>query len=187
MLSRTAFLLFCLLAGWAPAFAQDAAVPAAPAASGEAADLGGAEFAMAELSPDSARRSFDAYAEIQQKFSDSAFEDYDSLEDFVLRAPEGKDLEAVIKTHGFAGVAAWLPIINSVEFTLGALTDNQEQDVRAQIDEVKADTTLEADEKARIVASLEAAIPSENNRKVMTEMMADPAYAEKLKGFKSEE
>ena len=57
----------------------------------------------------------------------------------------------------------------------------------AQIAEVKADATLEAAEKARIVASLEAAIPSDNNRKVVTDMMADPAYAQKLKSFSSEE
>ena len=60
-------------------------------------------------------------------------------------------------------------------------------ELEQKIEEVKADATLEADEKARIVESLEAAIPSDNNRKVMTEMMADPAYAEKLKSFTSEE
>lgn len=183
MLSRTAFVLFCLFTSFGPAAAQEPA----PAAAGEVMDLGGAEFAMAELTPDSARRAFDAYSEIQAKFSDAAFEEYDSLEDFVLRAPQGKDLDAVIRTHGFAGVAAWIPIINSVEFTLGALTDNQEQDVRAQIAEVKADDTLESDEKARIVESLEAAIPSANNAKVMADLLADPAYAEKLKNFSSEE
>jgi hypothetical protein len=171
MLLRILLVVFCLAGAVAPAFAQEPAP----------------EFAMAELTPETARRAFDAYLIIEAKFADAAFEEYDSLEDFVLRAPEGKELDAAIRAQGFAGVEAWLPIINSVEFTLGALTDNQEQAVLAQIEEVKADATLEADEKARIVASLEAAIPSDNNRKVLTEMMADPAYAEKLKSFTSEE
>ena len=183
MFSRTAFVLFCLFAPLAPVAAQEAP----PMAGDAVVDLGGAEFAMAELSADTARRAFDAYAEIEAKFSDEAFEDYDSLEDFVLRAPQGKALDAVIQSHGFTGVAAWIPVINAVEFTLGALTDNQEQDVRAQIAEVKADDSLESDEKARIVESLEAAIPSDNNAKVMTDMLADAAYAEKLKNFSIEE
>ncbi len=171
MLLRILLVLFCLSGAHAPAGSQEPAP----------------EFAMAELTPESARRAFDAYLSIESTFADAAFEEYDSLEDFVLRAPEGKELEAAIRAQGFAGVDAWLPVINSVEFTLGALTDNQEQAVLAQIEEVKADATLEAEEKARIVESLEAAIPSDNNRTVMTDMMADPAYAEKLKGFTSEE
>ena len=171
MLLRIAFVLFCLAGAVAPCWAQEAEP----------------EFAMAELTPETARRAFDAYLIIEAKFADAAFEDYDSLENFVLQAPEGKELEAAIRAQGFAGVEAWLPIINSVEFTLGALTDNQEQDVLAQIAEVKADATLEVAEKARIVASLEAAIPSDNNRKVVTDMMADPAYAQKLKSFSSED
>jgi hypothetical protein len=140
-----------------------------------------------ELTADSARRAFDAYLQVQEKFSDAAFEEYDSLDDFVKRAPEGKDFEAMIRTHGFADVPDWINFINALEFTLASFNDNQESDLRAQIAEVKADATVSAEDKARIVESLEAAIPSANNRQVVEEMMKDPAYAEKLKGFTSEE
>jgi hypothetical protein len=41
--------------------------------------------------------------------------------------------------------------------------------------------------KDKMVKALQALIPSENNRKVIEELMADPAYDEKLKKLDIEE
>ena len=41
--------------------------------------------------------------------------------------------------------------------------------------------------KDRIVASLNALIPSENNRKIVQELIDNPAYTEKLKALETEE
>ena len=146
-----------------------------------------AEFAMADLTVESARNAFDAYSEIQQKFSDAAFEDYDSLEDFVKRAPQGKDFEAVIKAHGFADVSHWLPVINAVEFTITAIVDDQKSTIDQQIAEVSADASIAEDEKQKIIKSLNDSLPSENNQQVIGELMKDPAYAEKFKAYTNEE
>jgi hypothetical protein len=184
------FAFITLLAAMAGmALAQDAAAPAAPPAgvAAEAADQGVESFRLAELDPQSARKAFDAFLAVQQSFADAAFEEYDSLEDFVARSPQGKDFEDVLRAHGFENIGTWLPVINAVEFTLGSLGDNQEPDIRQQIEEVKADTSLGEEERQRIVQSLEAIIPSANNRRIIEEMMKDPAYAEKLKGFITEE
>lgn len=171
-------LFMGLLLSPLPAHAQEAGAPAPDA---------GETFQVLELTPDQARKAFDAYLVLHEKFNDAAFEDYDSLADFVARAPEGKDFEAVVKSSGFASVDAWLPVINALEFTIGAMNDNQTQAVEKQIEEVTADASLSAQDKARMVAMLKATVPSENNRKVLEGMLADPAYAEKLKAFMSED
>ena len=146
-----------------------------------------ADYALAELTVETARNAFDAYGEIQQKFADAAFEDYDSLEDFVKRAPQGKDFEAVIKAHGFADVNHWLPVINAVEFTITALVDDQKTMIDQQIAEVSADGSISEEEKRKIIKSLNDSLPSANNQQVIAELMKDPAYAERFKAYTNEE
>ena len=88
MLLRILLVVFCLAGAVAPAFAQEPEP----------------EFAMAELTPETARRAFDAYLIIEAKFAGAAFEEYDSLEDFVLRAPEGRTMVSTSST-GLGGAA----------------------------------------------------------------------------------
>jgi hypothetical protein len=53
--------------------------------------------------------------------------------------------------------------------------------------EVEKDTELAQDMKDRIITSLNALIPSENNHEVVQQMIDNPAYAEKLKLLETEE
>ena len=48
------------------------------------------------------------------------------------------------------------------------------------IKEIDADTQLARDMKDRMISSLRAMVPSENNRKVVSELMSDAGYLEKL-------
>ena len=161
--------------------------PMARAQEAAPAELGEYQTGQLELSPEQARGAFDAYIEMHEKFSDSAFEDYESLSDFVQRAPEGPKLDAIIRGYGFASVEDWLPVINALEFTIGAYSEEQMQNVADQIKELDTDESLGADEKARVIDMLKASLPSENNIKVLQDMLADPLYGEKLKAFISEE
>ena len=60
-------------------------------------------------------------------------------------------------------------------------------DIKQQIEEVEKDTELAQDMKDRIIASLNALIPSENNHKIVQQMIDNPVYAEKLKLLETEE
>jgi len=84
-------------------------------------------------------------------------------------------------------VNEWNTAITTVGFAYSALTDDQTNDIKAQIEEVKKDTSIAQDLKDRMISSLTAMIPSENNRKVVQAMMDEPEYSEKLKLLAEEE
>ena len=65
--------------------------------------------------------------------------------------------------------------------------DDQSSELQQKIAEVEADTELAQDIKDRMIAALRAMIPSENNKKVIEELLADPVYSTKLKQLDIEE
>ena len=56
-----------------------------------------------------------------------------------------------------------------------------------QIEEVEQDTEMAQDIKDRMVKALKALIPSDNNRKVVEDLLNDPVYSGKLKLLDIEE
>ncbi len=140
-----------------------------------------------ELTPDIARRAVDAYVLVKDKYKDAEFELYENLQDFVDQTAQGKDFEADIKAAGFATVGEWNVAITTVSFAYTGIIDDQSADIQSQIEEIQNDAELAADMKDRMIASLKAMIPSENNRKVIQELIDDPAYTEKLKQLETEE
>lgn len=168
--------------------------PEAPP-SNEEAEEGVDDFSMGdipvvetvELTVDQAKRALDAYALVSEKYKDAELENYENLQDFVDQAPQGKAFEADIKAAGFATVNEWNTAVTTLSFALANLSDDQTADIRQQIDELKADTEMAQDMRERMIAALNAMIPSENNRKVIANLKADPIYAEKLKRLETEE
>ena len=134
-----------------------------------------------ELTPDLARRAIDAYALVKDKYKDADLESYETLQDFVDQAADGKAFDADVKTFGYKTVNEWNVVITSISIAYTALADDPTADIKAQIEEIKIDTELAQDMKDRMVASLAATIPSENNLKIVRELNADAAYAAKLK------
>jgi hypothetical protein len=134
-----------------------------------------------ELTPDSARRAIDAYAMVKDKYKDADLESFETLQDFVDQAPDGKTFDTDVKGFGFAAVNEWNVAITSISIAYVALSDDPTTDIKSQIEEIKADTELAQDMKDRMIASLNATIPSENNLKIVRDLNADAAYAEKLK------
>lgn len=142
---------------------------------------------MVELTLDSAQKAVDAYVVVKDKYKDADLESFDSLQDFVDRDPLGKEFEADIKLAGFANVTDWNLAITTVGAAYSNIVDDQTDDIKQQIEEVEKDTEMAQDMKDRIVTSLKALIPSENNRKIVQQMIDNPAYTEKLKLLETEE
>ena len=134
-----------------------------------------------ELTTDLARRVLDSYLLVKDKYQDSNLDEFENLQDYVEQSPDGKNFEADIKAAGFADVNAWNLAITTLTFAYSNAIDDQSADILQQIAEIEQDTELAQDMKDRMVASLRAMIPSENNKKVVAELLADPAYSEKLK------
>jgi hypothetical protein len=142
---------------------------------------------MVELTPETAQKAVDAYVIVKDKYKDAALENFDSLQDFVDRDPLGKAFEADINAAGFANVTDWNLAITTVGAAYSNIIDDQSTDIRQQIEEVENDTELAQDMKDRIITSLNALIPSENNHKVVQALIDNPVYAEKLKTLETEE
>lgn len=142
---------------------------------------------MVELTLDTAQKAVDVYVIVKDKYKDAALENFESLQDFVDRDPLGKAFEADIKLAGFANVTDWNLAITTVGTAYSNIVDDQSTDIRQQIEEVQKDTELAQDMKDRIIASLDALIPSENNRSIVQQMIDNPAYTEKLKSLEAEE
>jgi hypothetical protein len=136
---------------------------------------------VVELTADSAKRAVDALALVREKYKDANLEDYESLQDFVDQGTGGKDFETDIKSFGFKDVSEWNVTITSVGFAYSVLRNDDTEDIKKQIEEIKADTTIAQDMKDRMIAGLAASIPSENNKKVVAELMKDAAMTDKLK------
>jgi hypothetical protein len=140
-----------------------------------------------ELTAEMARKALDAYVIVHEKYQDSPLENYDDLQAFVDKDPKGKDFEADVKGFGFKDVNDWNLAITTLSFTYTNVLDDQTADYKQQIEEVNADTEMAQDMKDRMVKSLKALIPSENNQKIVEDLIKDANYGEKIKQLESAE
>ena len=124
-----------------------------------------------ELTTDIAKRALDSYLLVRTKYENADLESYENLQDFVDQNPEGQAFEADIKAAGFANVNDWNLAITTLGFAYTGVVDDQSADIQQQISELEADPELARDMKDRMIASLKAMIPSENNRKVVEELL----------------
>ena len=140
-----------------------------------------------ELTPDIAKRALDSYLMAKEKYADTDLDQYEDLQDFVNKTEDGKKFEADVKAAGFANVSDWNLAISTLTITYGSVVDDQTADLEQQIKEVEGDTELAQDMKDKMVKALKALIPSDNNKKVIEGLMADPVYGPKLKQLDTEE
>ncbi|MBC8036027.1 MAG: hypothetical protein H7X89_02255 [Rhizobiales bacterium] len=145
------------------------------------------EIKTIELTLDIARHAIDSYVLVKTKYAGTDLESSDNLQEFVDKNPQGKDFEADVKAAGFANVDDWNTAITTLGFAYTGFTDDPTVEIKEQIGEIEADTALAQDLKTRMISSLNAMIPSANNRTVVAELIKDPAYAEKLKQLETVE
>jgi hypothetical protein len=142
---------------------------------------------VVELTPDLAKKALDALVLVHDKYKEAPLENYENLEDFVAQDPQGKTFEADIQTFGFKTANEWNIAVTTIGFAYSNLLDDQTADLKQQIEEVKSDTEMAQDMRDRMIQALNAMIPSENNRKVVDDLMKDAGYAGKLKLLETEE
>jgi hypothetical protein len=161
--------------------------PSAADGSGEDVSVGDIpDVVVIELKPDVSRKALDAYVLVRDKYKDERLEDYESLQDFVDKSPKGKDFEADVKAAGFASMDDWNTVITNLSFAYANLLQDQTADLKQQIEEIKADTSMAQDMKDRMVKAISAMIPSDNNKKVVEDLSKDPLYADKIKLLETE-
>ncbi|MBG1231776.1 hypothetical protein [Aestuariivirga litoralis] len=134
-----------------------------------------------ELNADMAKKAIDGYQLVHDKYQDSPLEDYSDLQDFVDKDPKGKQFETDIKSFGFTSVNEWNIAVTSVSIAYNNLLDDQTADIKQQIEDVQKSTDMAQDMKDRTIKSLQASLPSENNTKIIQDVMKDKAYGEKIK------
>jgi hypothetical protein len=138
-----------------------------------------------ELTLDMAKRALDTWLMVRDKYQDADLEAYDDLQEFVDKNEQGFAFETDIKSAGFVSVGDWNVAITSLGFAYSGVLDDPSAEIAAQIEEIKADESVAQDLKDRMIASLSAMIPSENNKKVVRDLLADPAYKDKLAQLES--
>lgn len=145
------------------------------------------EIKAVELTDQTAKSAIDTYMLLKDKYKDAKLEDYETLQEFVEKDPQGRAFEADVKAAGFADVEAWNQAITTVSTTYSNLINDQSDELRKQIAEIEQDNELAQDMKDRLLNSLKALIPSENNKKVVAALQSDPAYKDKLQQLETEE
>jgi hypothetical protein len=140
-----------------------------------------------ELTPEIARRALDSYIIAKDKYADTDLDQYENLQDFVDQTEDGKKFEADVKAAGFANVSDWNLAVTTLGLTYGTVTDDTTGELEQQIREVEEDTELAQDMRDKMVKALKALIPSDNNKKIIEDMLADPVYGPKLKQLDIEE
>jgi hypothetical protein len=140
-----------------------------------------------ELTAVRARKAVDGFYLLQNKYQDSPLEDYTDLQEFVEKDPKGPELDKDIKALGFKSVMDWNVAVTSVSVAYNNILDDQTADIKQQIEDVKASKDLAQDMKDRTIKSLQNSIPSENNTKLVQELIKDKDYSEKIKLLESTE
>jgi hypothetical protein len=174
----------------APAAGTDSNTPAATPADPSAPDTAGGDdisvgeipdVQTEELTPDLAKKAVEGYVMVHEKYQDSPLEDYQDLQEFVDKDPKGKQFEQDIKGFGFTTVNDWNIAVTSVSVAYNNILDDQTADIKQQIEDLKKSTDMAEDMKQKNIKSLEASIPSDNNTKIVQDLMKDKDYVEKLK------
>ncbi len=143
--------------------------------------LGETAIETEELTADLARKALDGYTLVHEKYKDSPWEDYTDLQEFVDKDAKGKQLDDDIKALGFKSVSDWNLAVTSISVAYNNVLDDQTADIKQQIEDVKKSTDMAQDMKDSTLKTLQASIPSENNTKIIQDLIKDAAYSEKIK------
>jgi len=134
-----------------------------------------------ELTPDIAKRAIEGFVKLRENYQDTDIAEYESLEQFVAEASEGPALEKDIRSFGFATVGEWNIAITSVSFAYAALSGTHEEEINQELENINNDTDLDETMKKSLIEGLKSMLPSDNNKKVVSDLNKQKDWAEKLK------
>lgn len=145
------------------------------------------EVKQVKLDEDLSKRALDAFIKLKENYQDTDIAEYETLEQFVAEAGQGKALEKDIKSFGFKTVGEWNNTIMSVSFAYAAVVGNQDADIRKEIESIRSDEVLDKELKKSLISGLESMLASEENKTVIRKLNEQPNWAKKLKMLADEE
>jgi len=158
------------------ATAQQPPIPQQPPAAG----IGGMpKVPTVELTDDSAKNAVDAYLTLREKYGDKV-PPADKAQGLQEGTAAMADINAVLSAKGFDSPEDWQKTITSVAMAQGFLKKGDAADMDKKIAELEANEQVPEAYKQQLVGMLKSMRPSENNLKVVKDLMADPTYGEKL-------
>jgi len=134
-----------------------------------------------ELTPELAKRAIDGFVKLKNTYQDTDIAEYESLEQFVAQAKEGPALEKDIKSFGFKTVGEWNTAITSVSFAYAALSGTHEDEIRQELENIEKEVDLDQQMKTSLIEGLQSMLPSDNNKKIVSDLNMQKVWAEKLK------
>ncbi len=140
-----------------------------------------------DLTPEKARKALDAFEKINGKYDDKGLEEYPTLQEFANKTEAGKRMQEEIRAFGFKDVGEWNLIIMNIGFAYSSLLEGSDEAIEEQIREIENDETIPPEKKKSLIRNLRVLIPSDNNRKIVKDLMDDPVYSKKLKLLDQEE
>lgn len=138
------------------------------------------DFTPVTLSIAQASRALDAFLTVRKKYKNSGIDAYETIEDFVDNAREGKGFLQEIQKYGFKTVSEWNTIVVTMIFAYSAEEEKLEDSVSSQVRAIEEDPSLDKALKIRIITSLRAMLPSEHNRKIIRALLKNADNAKKL-------
>ena len=178
----------CVIAGAAfaalPAIAQQAAAPqAAPTAQPRKHAM--RTFDQKPFDLQTAKNAVDSLLLLREKYKDQKFR---GKTPGVAGIIEGMKNSAVhdqiladLKKYGFSSIEDWVGKFMSVGMAISYVQRNKDGMLEKRIAEINKRTDMPETMKQRLTSMLTALIPPKGNAEVARQLLADPAYAEKVK------
>jgi len=131
-----------------------------------------------------AKNAVDSLLLLREKYKDYKFKGKADGPAGVIEAMKNSkvrdEILADLAKHGFKSIDDWVAAFVSVGMAVSYMKRNKDGALQKKIAEIEANKAMAQPVKERLIAMLTALIPPQQNQKVAAELLADPAYAEKI-------
>jgi len=174
-----AAMLATALLAVSPAMAQQAGASGAPR--GHAMNT----LNQQPLTLQEAKNAIDALLLLREKYKDYKFKGRADGPAGVIEAMKNsavrKDIEADLKAHGFDSIDDWINTFVSVGLAVSYVKRNADGSLEKKLEEIRNARDMPEPIRQQLIAMLTALVPPKGNEEVARQLLADPAYAEKIK------
>ena len=140
------------------------------------------EVPNVELTEESAKNSIDTYMILREKYEDKVPLG-NNLEALNQGTEAWADINSIVAGNGFKDAGEWQKTIISVVLAQNFLKKGAGQDMDTEIAKMQANQEIPAAVKEQMLNVLKSMRPSDNNIKVVKQLLADPIYSKKIAEF----
>lgn len=173
-----AAMLATAVLAFSPAMAQQAGASGAP--QGHAMNM----LNQQPLTLQEAKNAIDALLLLRQKYRDYKFKGSVDGPAGVIEAMKNSavrgDIEADLKRHGFDSIDQWINTFVSVGLAVSYVKRNADGSLEKKLEEIRKAKDMPEPIRQQLIAMLTALKPPRSNEEVARQLLADPAYAEKV-------